>query len=163
MMATVNDMLAEIRGHYSRITDNPDLALTYLKQVLAPAFISIQSDSPYLEKEKEIIVELPANRMLIDYPSLFLTPAYAEDEIQLLIELEDSILRLVDAYLGINPYRKEFASAQFLQHIKALLIAPILEVQPEWMVAFGLASDIEDAKTKGQGHYPTAYYDSLER
>lgn len=163
MMATVNDMLAEIRGHYSKITPEPDQALTYLKQVLAPEFISIQSESPYLEKEKEIILNLPANRMLIDYPSLFASKTYTKDDINLLIEIEDSILRLVDAYLGINPYRKEFASAKFLQHIKARLLAPILEVQPEWMVAFGLASDIEEAKTKGQGHYPTAYYDSLER
>ena len=163
MMALIQNMLKEIEGHYSNITAASEKALTYLKQALGPAFISIQSGSPYLEKEKEIIACLGANRMLIDYRSLFSSPIYGEDEIRLLIKLEDAILRLADEYLRINPYRKEFASANFLQHVKALLIAPILEAQPEWMVAFGLAKDIEDAKAKSQGRYPSAYYDSLTR
>lgn len=137
------------------------IACSLLKEELAKSL----SQDEYGDKEKtflDSLINLPEPSKN-EYRSIISGERFVEGKSDLVMPIEDCSLLIADAFLAINPYRKEFDIAKKLQVIKSLLVAPLLDEDPKAMLAYGLASDIYDAKEKGSRGYAVAYYQSLNR
>lgn len=137
------------------------IACSLLKEELSKSL----SQDEYGEKEKvflDSLISLSAPSKN-EYRSIIDGERFVEGKLDRVMPIEDCSLLLADAFLSINPYRKEFDIAKKLQLIKSLLVAPLLDEDPNAMLAYGLAGDIYDAKEKGSRGYAVAYYQSLNR
>ncbi|HAS55896.1 MAG TPA: hypothetical protein DEF61_01505 [Firmicutes bacterium] len=79
------------------------------------------------------------------------------------IEIEDSILVLVDVFLELDETRKEFETAKTIQTIKSKLIGPIIDNNSSLLIEMGLAKNIEKAKASLNKGIAINHFLSLEK
>ena len=99
----------------------------------------------------------------IPYKPLFKNRPLRRGDVDFFVKIENDILLFADAFLSFDRYRKEFASSKFIQHLKSLLFAPIAESDPQCLIELGIASDLEEAKRKGEQGYLSAYFEAKQR